>query len=159
MFGGIKVIDRSGIDEAKFPLTVRNCLIGRMASNAKRPRKSCPKCNAVFSDRHACRHLLECNVRFRDTNALTDDATNTEPTSVQFLNQSDISDEEAEFNFGHMRNWNDILSKSFNNLEEVDIEAYFDANSDNGDFSDLSDHHNSDSDICSDENHHKESDF
>ncbi|CAG2198148.1 unnamed protein product [Mytilus edulis] len=32
-----------------------------MAEKAKRPRKSCPKCYTVFSDRHARRHLLECN--------------------------------------------------------------------------------------------------
>ncbi|CAG2220276.1 unnamed protein product [Mytilus edulis] len=132
--------------------------IYRMASNAKRPRKACPKCNAVFSDRHARRHLLECNVRFCDTNALTDDATNTDHTSIQCLNPNDISDEEVEFDLGQIRNWNDVLSKSHNNLEIEDIQAYFDANSDNDDFSDLSDH-NSDSDICSEENHNKESEF
>ncbi|CAG2241899.1 unnamed protein product [Mytilus edulis] len=62
------------------------------------------------------------------------------------------------FDLGQIRNWNDVLSKSYNNLEIEDIEAYFDANSDNDDFSDLSDH-NSDSDICSEENHNKESEF
>ncbi|CAG2224949.1 unnamed protein product [Mytilus edulis] len=79
-------------------------------------------------------------------------------TSIQCLNPNDISDEEVEFDLGQIRNWNDVLSKSYNNLEIEDIEAYFDANSDNDDFSDLSDH-NSDSDICSEENHNKESEF
>ena len=31
-----------------------------MEHKAKCPCKSCPKCNAKFSDRHARRHLLEC---------------------------------------------------------------------------------------------------
>ena len=53
-----------------------------MVSNAKRPRKACPKCNPVFSDRHARRHLLECNVRFCDIGT----ATNTEPKSYEFSN-------------------------------------------------------------------------
>ena len=106
-----------------------------MASNAKRPRKACPKCNAVFSDRHARRHLLECNVRFCDIGT----ATNTEPKCYEFSNDNDISDEEPEFNFDLMKKWKNMSSTSCNNLEDEDIEAYFDASSDIDDFSELSD--------------------
>ena len=106
-----------------------------MASNAKRPRKACPKCNAVFSDRHARRQLLECNVIFYYIGT----ATNTVPKSYEFSNDNDISDEEPEFNFDLMKKWKDMSSKSCNNLEDEDIEAYFDASSDIDDFSELSD--------------------
>ena len=106
-----------------------------MASNAKRPRKACPKCTAVFSDRHARRHLLKCNVRFCDIGT----ATNTVPKCSEFSNDNDISDEEPDFNFDLMKKWKDMSSKSCNDLEDEDIEAYFDASSDIDDFSELSD--------------------
>jgi hypothetical protein len=42
-----------------------------------------------------------------------------------------------QFNFDLMKKWKDMSSKSCNDLEDEDIEAYFDASSDIDDFSEL----------------------
>jgi hypothetical protein len=59
----------------------------------------------------------------------------SEKTAVH-LGQA-ISDEEPDFNFDLMKKWKDMSSKSCNDLEDEDIEAYFDASSDIDDFSEL----------------------
>lgn len=57
-----------------------------------------------------------------------------------------------------MRKFNTIPSKLFNNLEEEDIETFYDANSVVDDLSDLSDTF-SDPDICTEENVNKKLDI
>jgi hypothetical protein len=67
-----------------------------MEHKAKCPCKSCPKCHAKFSDRHARRHLLECNVTFCESINISN------KESIEKLNESNTSMREThELNKGN----------------------------------------------------------
>lgn len=105
-----------------------------MAEKAKRPRKSCPKCYTVFSDRHARRHLLECNVQFCESEVSQSDNENIPLSSVGNYTsnyQNNISDDEHEINYDCMNKFRNLSNISRNNLEDEDIESYFDRSEDN----------------------------
>ncbi|XP_052097344.1 uncharacterized protein LOC127732339 [Mytilus californianus] len=140
-----------------------------MAEKAKRPRKSCPKCYTVFSDKHARRHLLECNVQFCESEVPQSDNENIPVSSVENNTsdyQNDISDDEHEINYDCMNKFRNLSNISHNNLEDEDIESYFDRCEDNLNDSYSSDNYSDvefdidcDESIGVDQEHNSESDI